>query len=124
MFEGISERFSGIFDKLRWGGKLTADNIHEGLREVRRALLEADVNVQVVREFLERVTAKAVGEEVLNGVQPGQQVVQVVHDELGRTRRARPTPIFPGLRPGQPSFSWPVCRVRVKPPPVPSSPAC
>ena len=82
MFEGISERFSGIFDKLRWGGKLTADNIHEGLREVRRALLEADVNVQVVREFLDRVTTKAVGEEVLNGVQPGQQVVQIVHDEL------------------------------------------
>ncbi|TVR44149.1 MAG: signal recognition particle protein [Planctomycetota bacterium] len=82
MFEGIAERFTGIFEKLRWGGKLTEENIREGLREVRRALLEADVNVQVVREFLDRVTEQAVGEEVLSGVQPGQQVVRIVHDEL------------------------------------------
>jgi len=82
MFEAISERFSGIFDKLRYGGKLTEDNIREGLREVRRALLEADVNVQVVRAFLDRVTERAIGEETLKGVNPGQQVVQIVHDEL------------------------------------------
>jgi signal recognition particle subunit SRP54 len=82
MFEHISERFGSIFDKLRFGGKLTEDNIREGLRDVRRALLEADVNVQVARDFLDKVTAKAVGEEVIKGVQPGQQVVQIVHDEL------------------------------------------
>ena len=82
MFEAISERFSGIFDKLRYGGSLTEENIHEGLRDVRRALLEADVNVQVVRDFLGRVTEKAVGEDIISGVNPGQQVVQVVHDEL------------------------------------------
>ncbi len=82
MFEHISERFSAIFDKLRFGGKLTEDNIRDGLREVRRALLEADVNVQVVRDFIDRVTAKAIGLEVIQNVQPGQQVVQVVHDEL------------------------------------------
>jgi len=82
MFDAIADRFGAIFDKLRYGGKLTADNVTEGLREVRRALLEADVNVEVVRAFLDKVTAKAVGEEMLKGVQPGQQIVQVVHDEL------------------------------------------
>ena len=82
MFEYISERFGQIFDKLRHGGKLSEENIREGLRDVRRALLEADVNVGVVRDFLAKVEAKAVGEAVINGVQPGQQVVQIVHDEL------------------------------------------
>jgi signal recognition particle subunit SRP54 len=82
MFEHISERFGAIFDKLRYGGKLTEDNIREGLRDVRRALLEADVNVGVVRDFIDKVTAKAVGESIMSGVQPGQQVVQLVHDEL------------------------------------------
>ncbi|MFW5698397.1 MAG: signal recognition particle protein [Planctomycetota bacterium] len=82
MFDAISERLSGIFDKLRYGGKLTEDNIKEGLREVRRALLEADVNVQVVRDFLQRVSDRAIGEEVVKGIDPGQQVVQIVHDEL------------------------------------------
>jgi signal recognition particle subunit SRP54 len=82
VFDYISDRFTSIFDKLRYGGKLTEENIREGLREVRRALLEADVNVEVVRRFLDTVTAKAVGEAVLQGVQPGQQVVQIVHDEL------------------------------------------
>jgi signal recognition particle subunit SRP54 len=82
MFEHIAERFGAIFDKLRFGGKLTEDNIREGLGEVRKALLEADVNVQVVRDFLERVERQAVGEAVIKGVQPGQQVVRIVHDEL------------------------------------------
>jgi signal recognition particle subunit SRP54 len=82
MFEAISERFSGIFDRLRYGGKLTEENVQEGLREVRRALLEADVNVQIAREFLTRVSAKAEGVTRVQGVDPGQQVVQIVHDEL------------------------------------------
>ena len=82
MFEYISDRFGQIFDKLRYGGKLSEDNIREGLRDVRRALLEADVNVQVVRDFLAKVEAKAIGESVINGVHPGQQVVQIVHDAL------------------------------------------
>jgi signal recognition particle subunit SRP54 len=82
MFDYVADRFSAIFDKLRSGGKLTEDNIKEGLREVRRALLEADVNVTVARDFLDKVTAKANGIALIEGVQPGQQVVQVVHDEL------------------------------------------
>ncbi len=82
MFEAISERFTGIFDKLRYGGQLSEENVQEGLREVRRALLEADVNVQVVREFLKRISEKSEGITRIQGVQPGQQVVQFVHDEL------------------------------------------
>ncbi len=82
MFDAISDRFNAIFEKFRYGGKLTEDNIRDGLKDVRRALLDADVNVEVVRSFLDKVTAKAVGEAVLSGVQPGQQVVQIVHDEL------------------------------------------
>ena len=82
MFDFVSARLSAVFDKLRYGGKLTADNIREGLRDVRRALLEADVNVQVVRDFLAKVEEKAVGEAILKGVEPGQQVVRIVHDEL------------------------------------------
>ena len=65
MFESISERFLGIFDGLRRQGTLTEDNIRDGLREVRRALLEADVNLQVVRDFLAKVEAKAIGTEVI-----------------------------------------------------------
>ena len=82
MFESIAERFGTIFDRLRHGGKLSEDNVKEGLREVRKALLEADVNLQVVRDFLEKVSAKANGLERIEGVLPGQQVVQIVHDEL------------------------------------------
>ncbi len=83
MFEYISERFERIFDTFRHGGsKLTEENIRNGLREVRRALLEADVNVQVVRDFLGKVEAKSIGAERIDGVNPGQQIVQVVHDEL------------------------------------------
>ncbi len=82
MFEFISERISGVFDRFRKQQNLSADNIREGLREVRRALLEADVAVDVVRDFLGKVEAKAVGAELVAGVTPAQQVVQVVHDEL------------------------------------------
>ncbi len=81
MFEHIADRFSSIFTKWRTG-KLTDDTVREGLREVRRALLEADVNVGVVRDFLAKVEAKAIGADVLTGVEPGQQVVKIVHDEL------------------------------------------
>jgi signal recognition particle subunit SRP54 len=82
MFENLSERLEGVFKKLRGQARLTEDNIEEALREVRTALLEADVNFQVVKEFIASVTAKAVGKEVLTSLSPGQQVIKVVHDEL------------------------------------------
>jgi signal recognition particle subunit SRP54 len=82
MFDSLSTRLQGIFDRLGGRGRLTEDNIQEALREVRVALLEADVNFKVVRSFIERVRAKAVGQDVLTSLTPGHQVVKIVHDEL------------------------------------------
>jgi signal recognition particle subunit SRP54 len=82
MFQGLSDRLNDIFKRLRGYGRLSEDNIAEALREVRLALLEADVNVKVVRSFLERVRERAVGRDVLESLTPGQQIVKVVYDEL------------------------------------------
>ncbi|GAB4228722.1 MAG: signal recognition particle protein [Methyloligellaceae bacterium] len=82
MFESLSERLSGIFDKLTGKGALSESDVAEAMREVRRALLEADVALEVVRSFVETVSEKAIGQEVLKSVTPGQQVVKIVHDEM------------------------------------------
>jgi signal recognition particle subunit SRP54 len=82
MFQGLSDRLNDVFKRLRGYGRLTEDNVAEALREVRLALLEADVNVKVVRSFLERVRERAVGRDVLESLTPGQQVVKVVYEEL------------------------------------------
>jgi signal recognition particle subunit SRP54 len=89
VFEALTDRFQGIVRQLTGQARLTPDNVRESLREVRRALLEADVQVSVARDFIARVEQRASGEEVLKGLRPGQQVVGVVRDELvallGRT---------------------------------------
>lgn len=82
MFEDLSSRLEGVFKNLRGHGVLTEDNVRESLREVRRALLEADVHYRVAKDFVKRVEERAVGQDVLKGIHPGQQVVKVVHDEL------------------------------------------
>src|SRR5919201_566133 len=82
MFDELSEKLEATFARLRGRGVLTEGDIKEGLREVRRVLLEADVNFQLTREFLERVEKKAVGVSTLRSVSPGQQLVKIVHDEL------------------------------------------
>jgi len=82
MLDSLTARLTGIFDRLRGYGRLTEENIQEALREVRVALLEADVNFKVVKGFIERVRVKAVGQDVLTSLTPGQQVVKVVRDEL------------------------------------------
>ncbi len=82
MFETLSDKLESVFKKLRGQGVMTEDNIKEALREVRLALLEADVNFKVVKEFVEAVRIKAVGTEVLQSLSPGQQVIRIVHDEL------------------------------------------
>src|SRR2546423_11495708 len=82
MFEDLSEKLEATFARLRGRGVLTEADIKEGLREVRRVLLEADVNFQLTREFLERVEKKAKGITALTTVSPGQQLVKVVHEEL------------------------------------------
>jgi len=82
MFEKLQERFESTFKKVRGYGKLTESNIKDTLREVRVALLEADVNFTVAKDFLEKVREKAMGEEVLASITPGQQFVKIVYDEL------------------------------------------
>ncbi len=82
MLDSLSTRLQAIFDKLGGRGRLSEENIQEALREVRVALLEADVNFKVVRAFVDRVRARAVGQDVLASLTPAQQVVKVVHGEL------------------------------------------
>ena len=82
MFEALSDRLQGVFKELTGQARLTPDNIRESLREVRRALLEADVQVAVAKDFVSRVEARAVGRDVLKSLTPGQQVVGIVRDEL------------------------------------------
>src|SRR6185312_1493791 len=82
MFDELSEKLDSVFARLRGRGVLSDSDIKEGLREIRRVLLEADVNFQLTREFLERVEQKAVGVSALRTVSPGQQLVKIVHDEL------------------------------------------
>jgi signal recognition particle subunit SRP54 len=82
MFESLSDRLNTVFKNLRGHGKLTEENISEALREVRLALLEADVNFKVTKEFVSTVAERAVGKEVLTSLSPGQQVVKIVHEEM------------------------------------------
>ncbi len=82
MFESLSDRLSGTIKKLRGQARLTDDNIKDAMREVRMALLEADVALPVVRTFIDRVKERAVGKEVLNSLSPGQVLVKIVNDEL------------------------------------------
>ncbi len=82
MFESITNSLETVFSKLSSRGRLTESNIKDGLREVRVALLEADTNFKVVKEFIENVTERAVGEDVIKSVTPGQQIVKIVHDEI------------------------------------------
>jgi len=81
-FESLSDKLSGVFKKLKSKGRLTDGDIKEAMREVRVALLEADVSYKVVREFISNVTAKASGTEVLESLTPAQQVIKIVNDEL------------------------------------------
>jgi signal recognition particle subunit SRP54 len=82
MFDSLSEKLQAVFKNLRGYGKLTEKNVADALREVRLALLEADVNYKVAKDFIEKTKARALGQEVLNSVTPGQQIIKIVHDEL------------------------------------------
>jgi len=82
MFDNLSERLRGVADRVRGRGRLTEDNVSEAVRDVRRALLEADVALPVVRGFVERVRERAVGTEVNRSLSPGQAFIKVIHDEL------------------------------------------
>ena len=79
-FSGLSERLSHIFSKLKDKGRLTELEVKQAMREIRIALLEADVNYLVVKNFIARVSEKAVGEDILKGLNPTQQVIKIVND--------------------------------------------
>src|SRR5438045_6558359 len=82
MFESLSGKLQNAFRNLRGLGKISEENIGESLSEVRMALLEADLNFKVARDFIERVKTKALGQEVVQSIQPGQQIIKIIHDEL------------------------------------------
>src|SRR5690606_3937916 len=82
MFESLTQRLSGTIERLRGRGRLSEENIRESLREVRIALLEADVALPVVQALIERIKVRAVGQEVLKSLTPGQALIKVVRDEM------------------------------------------
>jgi signal recognition particle subunit SRP54 len=82
MFDALSGKLQQVFKNLRGMGKISDSNVSDALREVRMALLEADVNFKVAREFIEEVRQKAIGQQVIQSIQPGQQVIKIIHDEL------------------------------------------
>ncbi len=99
MFDALSDRLGGVFDRLRSKGRLTEDDVDGAMREVRLALLEADVNVAVVKTFLTRVKARAVGAEVTKSLTPGQQVIKIVHEELVVTLGEEEVPLVRPIAP-------------------------
>ncbi|MBA1333827.1 MAG: Signal recognition particle protein Ffh [Firmicutes bacterium] len=92
-FEGLSEKLQQTFKKLRGKGKLTEKDVKEGMREVKLALLEADVNFLVVKDFVNRVTERAIGSEVMESLTPGQQVVKIVNEQLTELMGGSPSRI-------------------------------
>ncbi|MGA0199084.1 MAG: signal recognition particle receptor subunit alpha, partial [Prochlorotrichaceae cyanobacterium] len=82
MFDALADRLEDAWKKLRGQDKISESNIQDALREVRRALLEADVNLQVVKAFIQDVQEKAAGADVIRGVRPDQQFIKIVHEEL------------------------------------------
>lgn len=94
MFEALTEKLENVFRKLSGKGVITESNISDALKEIKLALLEADVNYKVVKDFIEHVKAKAIGQEVLRSITPGQQIVKIVHDELVSILGGQAEPFF------------------------------
>lgn len=95
MFSNLGDKLDAVFKKLRGAGKLSEKNIKDSMSEIRRALLEADVNYKVARDFVKTVTSKAIGQEVFNSIEPGQQVIKIVHDELVNLLGGKTEPLAP-----------------------------
>ena len=81
-FESLSEKLQNVFKNLRGKGRLTEADVKTALREVKMALLEADVNFKVVKKFISSVQERAIGQDVMNGLNPGQMVIKIVNEEL------------------------------------------
>jgi len=99
MFDNLSERLNTVFKKLRGHGTLTEANVQDALKEVRMALLEADVNFRVAKEFIDSVKVKAMGSEVMQSLTPGQQIIKIVRDELASLMGGVLSPIDTAARP-------------------------
>src|SRR5579863_9512154 len=82
MFDALSQKLQNAFRNLRGMGKISESNVTDALRDVRMALLDADVNFKVARDFIDQVKTKALGVEVVQSIQPGQQIIKIIHDEL------------------------------------------
>src|ERR1700683_3177587 len=82
MFDALSQKLQNAFRNLRGLGKISESNVSDALRDVRMALLDADVNFKVARDFIEMVKIKALGQEVVQSIQPGQHIIKIIHDEL------------------------------------------
>ncbi|MFZ1683053.1 MAG: signal recognition particle protein [Candidatus Zixiibacteriota bacterium] len=95
MFDSLSDKLESVFKKLRGAGKLSESNIRDSMKEVRQALLEADVNYKVVRDFVKTVEERAVGTEVLKSIEPGQMIIKIVHDELVTLLGGKTVPLAP-----------------------------
>lgn len=95
MFDGLSDKLESVFKTLRGAGKLSEKNIRDSMKQVRQALLEADVNYKVARDFVKAVEDKAVGTEVLTSIEPGQLIVKIVHDELVNLLGGKTAPLAP-----------------------------
>ena len=97
-FDSLTEKLQNIFKNLRSKGRLTEDDVKEALKEIKRALLAADVNFKVVKDFVKSVQERAVGQDVMNGLNPGQMVIKIVNEELVKLMGSQTTEIK--LQPG------------------------
>src|SRR5271169_3174036 len=99
MFDALQSRLGGVFDRLRGRGALGESDVDEALDEVRAALIDADVALSVVKEFIDKVRPRAIGENVIRSVTPGQQVIKIVHDVLVETLGEKNEPLNLGSPP-------------------------
>ena len=98
-FDSLSEKLQNVFKNLRSKGKLTEDDVKAALKEVKMALLEADVNFKVVKQFTKSVQESAIGQDVMNGLNPGQMVIKIVNEEMIKLMGSETTEI--AFRPGK-----------------------
>ena len=116
-FESLTDKLQNVFKNLRSKGRLTEADVKEAMKEVKRALLEADVNFRVVKSFVKTVTDRAIGQDVLTGLNPGQMVIKIVKEEMESLMGSEMTELV--IRPGnEPFFLWQVFRVQVRQQPV------
>ena len=97
-FDSLSEKLQNVFKNLRSKGKLTEDDVKAALKEVKMALLEADVNFKVVKQFTKSVQERAIGQDVMNGLNPGQMVIKIVNEEMIKLMGSETTEI--AIKPG------------------------